>query len=593
MYQFPNDLRKTFESMQIPFTIYQYADRKAIPVLVSDGLCRQMKTNREKLMKLLEAGKFSMIHPDDAGRMARLGDNFAEKKANYDAFFRTQHADGYHYIHAVGYWHVMPDGTELAFLTYQDLSSAGEEVRKAAVEYDVFREDLFYRDSLTGLPNINYMQKFADERVHTLRVNGKTPMLIYSDVNSMQFYNNQYGFAGGNSLLVLIARTLAEHFPDALLARGADDHFLLVDSMVSEEELSRRLTAVNREIRSAATGNTTGIQSGVVVLSDGMQILEAIDHAKNALKRIGSDLNRTYRLYSRIADAQYWNQRYIVENLDQALREKWIRVFYQGICRVETEKTASFEALARWNDPVRGTISPGDFIPVLEKYHLLYKLDLFMVKQVFLELSDRMEAGLPLLPVSVNFAAQDFDYRNIPEEIESLYHSTGADQLVPRNYLIVEITERDMATATDKFQEQLRSLRKLGYRLWLDDFGSGYSSLNVFSKFEVDLIKFDMALIQHLDDRNGINRDIIRAMISIARNQGIGTLAEGLETEEQKEFLLSAGCDLAQGFLFRRPVPLESILYIVRSGTYTQNCETDEERKKFSLQLLPPQTDLR
>lgn len=248
-----------------------------------------------------------------------------------------------------------------------------------------------------------------------------------------------------------------------------------------------------------------------------MDVYQAIDHAKSALKRIGSDLNRSFRFHSQQADVEYWNQRYIVENLDRALSERWIRVFYQGILRLETGKTAAFEALARWNDPGRGTISPGDFIPVLEKYHLLYKLDLYMMKQVLLELNDRLTAGLPLLPVSVNFAAQDFDYRNIPEEIEKLYHSTGADQLIPRSDIIVEITEQDMATATEEFHEQLRILRGMGYKLWLDDFGSGYSSLNVFSRFDVDLIKFDMALIQHLDDRNGINREIIKAMISIAR----------------------------------------------------------------------------
>ena len=108
---------------------------------------------------------------------------------------------------------------------------------------------------------------------------------------------------------------------------------------------------------------------------------------------------------------------------------------------------------------------------MLEKYHLLYKLDLYMMKQVMLEMSERLAAGLPLLPVSVNFSAQDFDYRNIPEEIESLYHSTGADQLIPRSSIIVEITEQDMATATESFHEQLKALRGMGYRLWLDDFG--------------------------------------------------------------------------------------------------------------------------
>ena len=588
MYHFPEESRKYYESMRIPLAVYQYIDEKAVPLLVSDGLCLQMGTGREKLMERLTDGQFDTVHPDDAGRIVRASEGFAHHKFGYNVFFRSKHADGYHAIHSVGYWQTMPDGTDVAFLSYQDLSAAQEDIKKAAEDYGLFQQDVFYRDPVTGLPNINYMQEFANGRIHSLRLDGKTPVLIYSDVDSMQFYNNQYGFAKGNELLCFISESLSRHFPGGLLARGADDHFLLLCAFEGEDDLRQRLDAVNREVRSGAVGNTTGIQAGVVIIEEGMEFVQAMDHAKSALKRIGSDLNKSYRIYSQLADAQYWEQRYIVENLDRALSEKWIRVFYQGICRLPTQKTAAFEALARWNDPSRGSISPGAFIPVLEKYHLLYKLDLYMVRQVFTELQDRLSAGLPLLPVSVNFSAQDFDYKNIPEEIELLYHSTGADRLIPRNFLVIEITERDMATATDRFEQHLKTLRRMGYQLWLDDFGSGYSSLNVFSRFEVDLIKLDMALIQHLDERRGINREIIRAMVSIAHSMGIQTLGEGLETEEQKDFLASVGCDLAQGFLFRRPIPLDSILYIVRSGHYTQRCETEEERRQFSLPDVPP-----
>ena len=587
MYIFPEDQRLIYESMRVPFVIYQYVDGQVVPVLLSDGFCEQMEADRDKLMKQLSAGQYDTMHPDDAGRVLQIARGFAERRNTYDVFFRSRHKDGYHYIHSVGYWHTMPDGTELALLTYQNLSSSGEEFLKLDEKYHISRQDLFYRDPLTGLPNINYIQEFGNERVHTLRVDGKTPVLIYSDVDSMQFYNNQYGFAKGNDLLCLIADVLGRQFPEALLARGADDHFLLIDAFTGEEELSRRILEANRQIRKKADGNTTGILAGVVNMGGKMDFFQAVDHAKSALKRIGNDMNRSVSIYSQRADLEYWNQRYIVENLDRALNERWIRVFYQGILRMETGKTAAFEALARWNDPGRGTISPGEFIPVLERYHQLYKLDLYMMKQVMTELKDRQEAGLPLLPVSVNFSAQDFDYLNIPEEIESLYHSTGADRLIQRSSIIIEITEHDMAAATDSFNEQLKTLRNMGYRLWLDDFGSGYSSLNVLSRFNVDLIKLDMALVQHLDERNGINREIIKAIISIARSMGVQTLAEGVETEEQKNFLASTGCDLVQGFFFRRPIPLETVLYIVRGDSYIGKFETEDERKEFSLQHNP------
>ena len=126
--------------------------------------------------------------------------------------------------------------------------------------------------------------------------------------------------------------------------------------------------------------------------------------------------------------------------------------------------------------------------------------------------------------------------------------------------LIVEITEQDLARATDSFVSQLRRIHENGYRLWLDDFGSGYSSLNVFGQYHIDRIKFDMELVRHLDDNGGANRIIMESITDMCRRMGIHTLAEGIETEEQYRFLRDIGCEMVQGFLFFRPEPLENLL---------------------------------
>ena len=581
MYEFSPEVRRAYEKMTVPFVVYQYLDGTVRPLLCSEGFSRQIGVPQEKALSTLSSGLFERLHPDDVGMVARITGSFAKHESDYNMVFRSRRDDGYHYIHAVGHWMTMEDGTELAVLTYADITIAEQAIAQLNNDYHLFQQDRFYRDPLTGLPNINYLHEFAEERVNILRAEGKTPALFYSDVDSMQYYNNQYGFSKGDDLLRLIADQLRQEFPDALVTRGADDHFIIIDAWNGEKEMASRLDAVNRRIRAGAFGKTTGIQLGVCVFDRSTSGFEAVDHARSALKRIGRDLNTTYRIYSQIADEHYWNERYIIQNLDRALEEGWIKVFYQGIARVETRKTACFEALARWNDPNRGTISPGEFIPILEKYHLLYKLDLYMVEQVCREVVLRSEAGLPLIPVSVNFSAQDFDYRDIPEEIEALYQRYEMEKYVPRNCFVVEITERDMATATERFNEQLRSLRGKWYQLWLDDFGSGYSSLNVFSRFDIDLIKFDMDLIQDLDSRNGLNRQIISAMIQIAHGMGIHTLAEGVETPQQRDFLEDAGCELSQGFLYRRPESLNTILFKLANGSIRPSCDTGEEIQRF------------
>ena len=581
MYQFPPEIRAAYEAMVIPFIFYQQEGAKITPILISDGFCTQVDVLRDVLSRRLESGLFELVHPDDAGRVAQMTASFANRLSDYDLVFRTRRGDDYHYIHAFGRWQTMPDGTELAVLVYVDVSDSEKAIQFLNQKYKLFQEDQFYRDALTGLPNINYLHEFADGRVSAIRSAGRTPMLLYSDVVAMQFYNNQFGFSNGNELLRLVSTALQKQFPDALLARGADDHFILIDAWESEEDVSKKLNAANNWIRAHAFGNITGIQAGVYVFNGDSGTAEAVDHARIALKRIGSDLSTAFRVYSQLKDEQYWNERYIVQNLDQAIQEGWIKVFYQGIALVKTGKTASFEALARWNDPNRGTISPGEFIPILEKFHLLYKLDLFMVEQVCREVIIRANAGLPLIPVSINFSAQDFDYRDIPADIEELYNRYEMEKYVPRSHFIVEITERDMATATERFNSQLRTLRQMGYQLWLDDFGSGYSSLNVFANFDIDLIKFDMDLIRDLDSRNGLNRKIISAMTTIAHGMGVHTLAEGVETMKQADFLKEAGVEMSQGFLYRKPESLSTILFKIANGSIRPACESSDELNRF------------
>ena len=582
MYIFPDEIRKALEAQPISLVYDQLIDGKVVPLLLSDGFCEQVGLPREQAMEWFRDGQYERLHPDDVGRIAQVSDDFANHRGEYDVVFRSRHPDGYHFIHTIGKWQIMPDGTELALLTYADVSQSVDAIVALNEKYKLFQQDRFYTDQLTGIPNLNYLHEFAGERVHRMRTEGKTPALIYTDVNSMRSYNNQYGFLRGDELLRLIAEALKKTFPEALVSRSVDDHFIVITPFEGEEATVARLDAANEEIRRRAFGNIIGIRAGICVYERDMQTPAAIDLAKHALKSLDSDMDVSCRFFSHEEDDLYWKQRYIVENFDKALRSGWFRVYYQGINRVATGKDTAFEALARWVDPIRGIISPAEFIPTLEKYHLLYKLDLFIFEQVCREVADRHAAGLPLMPVSVNFAGQDFDHVDIVSELNRLVEQYQVDRCgIGKHFFIVEITEQDMAQGTDSFHQQLRALRRSGFKLWLDDFGSGYSSLNVFSRFDVDLVKFDMELLRNLNDHNGANREILRAMTGVARKLGVHTLAEGLETEDQRQFLKEIGCELTQGYLFHRPEPLDAILYRLSCGQPLRPFETDAEREEL------------
>ena len=580
MYQFTDQGRKALEQLSLPLCFFQQMDGQNIPLLVSDGFCDMMGISREQMLKEQRWSKFDRIHPEDVGKTSQAVRNFWAKKANYDVLYRVRYADNeYHYVHSVAFWWPVEEGTELILVIYLDLQKWQDSVKQAADSYELFQQDRFYTDPLTSLPNINYLNQFADERANAIRTGGGTPVLVYTDTHSMQFYNNKYGFTRGNELLCVIAEELKAAFPEGLVMRYADDHFVVIDSFPGRGALADKITAANERIRKRAYGNTPGIQAGITLYEEGTKTPEALDQARQTVKLIRNDLNKVVSFYDREDEDEYWNQRYVLDNFDRALEEGWIKIYYQCIARVESNKGTALEALARWIDPVRGVIPPGEFIPVLKNYHLLYKLDLYMVEQVCKEIPVRVENGFGLMPVSVNFAAQDFDYVDIPAEINALYNRYGISRYAEKKYFLIEITEQDIASATDRFRDQLMALKKDGYRLWLDDFGSGYSSLSMFSRFDFDLVKFDMDLLRHLDENNGANRRILKAMIGVAREQGIHTLAEGMETEDQRQFLKDCGCELAQGYLFHKPEALDTMLYRRKNGQKPRPIETPEERE--------------
>ncbi len=583
MYPFSEEVRLAYESMPVPLAYYQRDGEKIIPILVSDGLCRMMHTERPALIDKLSSSMLELVHPDDVGRIARAVNDFSHRINGFNVVYRSYYMGEYRYVHAVGRYQDSPDGSDLAVFVYTDISDNQSERNALVANYELSQKDRFYTDHVTGLPNINFMREFAGEKVTIIRQMGNKPVLIYFDVNGLRSYNSQYGFEQGDDLLRLIASVLKAEFPKGLIIRGVEDHFLVLTCFEGAEALSGQINAVNDKVKSNSTGNTTGLQAGVYVYAPNANTFDAIENATHAQKQIGDDLNITHLYFRREDDDTYWRHRYIIEAFDLALNNHWIKVFYQPIVRSDTKETVKLEALARWIDPSRGTISPGEFIPALSKYHLLHRLDLYMLEQVCRETNIRKEIGFPMIPVSVNLSAQDFDHVDMVEKLIEITDRHG----VSHDQIIIEITEQDIARGTSHFLEQLQMIRKNGFKLWLDDFGSGYSSLNVFSQFDVDLVKLDLNLLRHLDDHNGANRTVLKAMVDMARELGIHTLAEGVERTDQDDFIASIGCELEQGYYFYRPESLDDHIYKFRKRV--GNNLSPEQIRKVLAWIKPDQ----
>lgn len=658
MYQFKEEERIAYESNPIAMAIYEFADGEVRTHVVSDGFCRIMHAERETLRDILDRDMFGLVHPEDRPRLMKLGEEYVLGSSVYDIIYRIRPIDSqeYFYVHTKAYKKVLDDGSIIGFFYYMDINTTVRGISLMSQdEFYSVQTDFFYKDEITGLPNSNYFHEFYDEKVQYFFEINKQPYLIYTDLNGMQAYNNQYGNVEGDKLLRLTGQIMREELPGAVICRDCEDHILAIvpmsltgnvdrgDTMESTGEacsasqipenvptnagesaatkngferesaatkngfegesaatkngfegesvavddgsaetqdnlraLGSMINRIQERLVSESTGNTMGILAGVVELTPAITGAEAIDHAKHAIRAIGTDLNQVYCVYSQEVENAYLHERYIIENIDHAMKSGWIRVYYQGILRTQTRKFASFEALARWDDPELGLMQPKDFIPALQKYHMISSLDLFMLEQVCREWQTRIDYFGVEMPTSVNFSAQGFDQFDMVARIQEIVDSYH----ISHDKIIIEITEQDVAKADQRFQKQLMNLKELGFKIWVDDFGSGYSSLNVFNRYNFDLIKLDLELLRNLDCNNGTNRKILTAMVRLAKSLGVHTLAEGLDNEEQLQFLREAGCGRAQGYLFSRPKSIEAHMEHMRMNQ-SLSPESPEEAEEL------------
>ncbi|MBQ7678540.1 MAG: EAL domain-containing protein, partial [Butyrivibrio sp.] len=246
-------------------------------------------------------------------------------------------------------------------------------------------------------------------------------------------------------------------------------------------------------------------------------------------------------------------RQHIVQDLDACMEAGCIKVYYQPVMRTLTGEICGMEALARWDDPEYGLLPPIAFIPVLEEAHLIHKLDMCIIQQICEEYAIREKRHEELATVSFNLSRMDFQYC----DIHSFIDETIRANRLPRDIFRVEITESTMEDDEKRMHDVIDRFWDSGLRVWMDDFGSGYSSLNVLKDYHFDTLKIDMVFMRDFDVRS---REIITSVVDMSKRIGVHTLAEGVETEEQLAFLRSIGCEKAQGYYIGKPMPYEACI---------------------------------
>ena len=469
----------------------------------------------------------------------------------------------------------LADGDYDVELTYQSrdevgtLTGAFSQMRDHLKGYISDLNRKAYTDDLTGLPNMRRFFELAEEGKQRILEAGGQPALLYFNLIGMKHFNRQYGFEEGNALICAFADILRRHYGEENCSRFGQDHFTV---LVERDGLEEKLEAVFRDCRQANDGKTLPVRAGIYLSRmDPVDTSVACDRAKFACDLHRGAYESGWSYFDSTMIRQLENHRYIINNLDRALEERWIKVYFQPIVRAANGKVCDEEALSRWIDPVKGFLSPGEFIPVLEGARLIYKLDLYVLDQILLKMQYQEQEGLYVVPQSLNLSRVDFDACDIVEEIRRRVDAAG----IPREKLTIEITESVVGMDFDFIKEQILKLQGLGFQVWMDDFGSGYSSLDVLQDIHFDLLKFDMRFMQRFDE-GAESKIILTELIKMAIDLGVDTVVEGVETREQVNFLREVGCTKLQGFYYSQAIPMEKILEKVRNGTHIGYENPDE-----------------
>ncbi len=445
---------------------------------------------------------------------------------------------------------------DLAYKSKNEIGTLTSAFTRMRDQIKLYIEDLNHQiffDIMTDLPNMRYFFKLAGVAKTRIIEAGHEPAMVYANIIGIRYYNRQYGFEMGDKMIMSFAEILAEHFGKERVCRFGGDQFA---AFAEEEYVSGIIQNVLNDCKTAIDGKELSIHVGVYPNRlDDVDVNVACDRAKFAADTKKGELSSTVTYYDEEMLKRSEINIHVIRNIDRAIEEGWIKVYYQPIVRASNGTVCDEEALARWIDPELGFLSPGFFIPALEEYKLIYKLDLYVLEQVLKKMKLQKEKGYYVVPQSINLSRMDFESCDIVEEIRRRVDAEGVDH----SMITVEITESVIGERFDFMKEQIERFQSLGFPVWMDDFGSGYSSLDVLHQLHFDLIKFDMRFMERFDEGEE-GKIIVTELVNMAISLGMDTLCEGVEQAEQVEFLREIGCTRIQGYYYGKPIPFEDIV---------------------------------
>jgi diguanylate cyclase (GGDEF)-like protein/PAS domain S-box-containing protein len=452
---------------------------------------------------------------------------------------------------------VLDEGGEPQYLikTHEDVTDRRQTESRMA--------HMAYHDGLTDLPNRAAFLQALAQMIEACADTDEEFAVLCLDLDGLKEINDVFGHAMGDKLLIEVSRRLQDSARGGVVARLSGDEFgLIIDGKQPQAgiELAHKLAeALAEEFQIDGKSVRTGVTTGISVFPhNGSDAASLLANAGAALFRAKQKSRGTINVFEPEMDQQIRDRRVLHQDLSLAIKNGELSLHYQPQAAsghtVATSKVIGFEALARWMHPVRGFVSPGDFIPLAEESGLIVEMGEWILREAC-----REAASWPVpMQIAVNLSPAQFMHGDVVNVVHSILLETG---LAP-DRLELEITEGVLIEDFDRGLALLRRLKALGVRISMDDFGSGYSSLSYLQAFPFDKIKIDRAFVINLG-KNPQSAAIVRAVIDLGHGLDMSIVAEGVETSEQLTFLAQEGCDAVQGYLLGKPAPIGQYAVLV------------------------------
>ena len=427
-------------------------------------------------------------------------------------------------------------------------------------------------DELTGLYTRSFFHEYCRRLLNG--AGGRDYDMVAVDIDHFRLVNEVHGKAFGDEVLRAVAEGIREALRDGAgiaCRNGGDLFYVLINHADDHAALYGAITA---RLRRLDGSNNIRLRMGAYQNVDSAHVIEWYsDAAKSACSAIRNNYVQNIMVYDNaMHERELYNER-LIADMDEAIRQKQFRVFFQPKydVRGETPKLYSAEALVRWQHPELGFISPGAFIPLFEENGLITKLDEYVWRESARQIRLwRDEFGVDL-SVSVNLSRMDFFSEDLRERLLGIVAENG----IPMRSIVLEVTESAYSEDTEHILNTVGLLRDAGFQIEMDDFGTGYSSLNMLCMMPIDALKIDMKFVRNIAGA-GSGYRMVELVIEMARCLSIPAIVEGVEDEQQYRMMKQAGCDVVQGYYFSRPVDAQAF----RKFLIEEQNDTEEEASK-------------